>query len=196
MKMMAWLAKTILATAIVTGVSVATTWAVVNAYVQQLLGQYGMQGAAGPVGLMDTLTALGGGRGVQGEAAPASANVSPGEDDAAVETPSGTTPEEEYPVPDNALPVMGQATQSTGTEDELYISMDDLNEKKDNISDEDRMAIFAMLVTKLPPEEVQAISALLEDGFTGDEMEQASAILQQYLTPEEYAKLLEILQKY
>jgi hypothetical protein len=195
MKMIAWLAKTILATAIVTGVSVATTWAVVNAYVQQLLDQFGLTGATGSVSLQDTFTALSGAR--EGESATASANAAPSADEPIVETPSGTTPDEEYPVPDNALPVMGQATQSGGEEqDDLYISMDDLNKTKDSISDEDRMAIFAMLVTKLPPEEVQTISALLEDGLTGDEMEQASTILQQYLSPEEYSKLLEILQKY
>jgi len=195
MKLVLWLTKTILTAAIVTGVSVATTWAVVNAYVQQLLGQFGATSAAEPVGLMDALTSLG--VGMNRDAAPASASAETTEPQGVEggETPSGTAPEEDYPVPDNALPVMGQVGAAE-SEDDLYISMDDLDAKKDKISDEDRMAIFAMLVTKLPPEEVQAISALLEDGLSAEELEQASTILQKHLTPEEYAELVGILQKY
>jgi len=201
-KVINWLTKTILAAAIMAGVSVATTWVMVNAYVRQLLGAYGAAGTVEPVGFTDVLSSLtaGGASGGTPDGrtpdAESSAPVSAAPSNSAGGEGSGTptlepVPDTEYPVPDNALPVMGQAAQ-----EDSYLSMDELNEKKEALSEEDKMEIFAMLVTKLPPEQVQAISALLEDGLDAAELEQASTILRQHLSEEEFDKLVGILQKY
>ncbi|MCI3924762.1 hypothetical protein MO973_31590 [Paenibacillus sp. TRM 82003] len=199
MKFANWLTRTIITAVIMTCVSITTTWVMVNAYVQQVIGSFGTASNLEPMELSDVLAALTGssGGGV-GPAAP-SLSSSAGTEQPADGAANGVTGEpaeedesEAYPVPDDALPVMGQATTP---EEELYISMDDLNERKESLTAEDRMEIFTLLISKLPASEVQSISALLEDGFTAEEMEETSAILQQYLTQEEYEKLLQILMK-
>jgi len=209
LKVINWLTKTILAAAIMTGVSVATTWVMVNAYVRQLLGAYGAAGAVEPVGFADMFSSLTAGGASGGDGALGSLDDEPSAPvSAAPANPAGageegggtptleTVPDPEYPVPDNALPVMGQAIQEEAGVADDYLSMDELNEKKEALSEEDKMEIFAMLVTKLPPEQVQEISALFEDGLDATEMEQASEILRQHLSEDEFAKLVAILQKY
>lgn len=205
-----WLVKTALAAGVAAMVSMTTSWVVVNGYMQQLLGKYGMLGTVSSMGAGELLSALNpsngappskAGNGSEGTAEgspdqPASAEPSAGQGNSGA---SGETMEDgERPVPANALPVMGQAyqsNQSNQSNGEFYLSMDELNEKKDNISNEERMEIFAMLVTKLPPEEVQEISALMEDGLDAEELESAAAIIQAYLSEDEFARLIDILQK-
>lgn len=203
MKMVNWLTRTIITAAIMTSVSVATTWVMVNAYVQQLMEPFGETAIIEPIAFTDVLTALTSGT-EQGDAQgadpereePATAlEQEQGEGDDGAPAVGGEPEGKEYPVPEHALPVMGELGQQQGAGEEFYISMDDLNEKKDSISQEDRMEIFTLLVTKLPPEQVQSISTLLEDGFTADEMNEASGILQQHLSEDEYQRLLAILMK-
>jgi hypothetical protein len=196
MKMVNWLTRAIITAAIMTSVSIATTWVMVNAYVQQLFKDFGQTAIVQPIALSDVLTALTSGvRGsnlIESTVKPFSAQEQEqgvsGEEEG---TPAvGGSSDKEYPVPDHALPVMGQAFG-----EDFYISMDDLNDKKDSMTQEDRMEIFTLLITKLPPNEVQSISTLLENGITAEEMEVASGILQAYLSEDEYTKLLGILKK-
>lgn len=198
MKFANWLTRTIVTAAIMTCISVATTWVMVNAYVQQILGNFGAAvSTVEPVGLTDVLTGLtGGAAGGQGTALPASTGIQglgEGRAEDASGEPVGEDESDAYPVPPDALPVMGQVSTS---EDELYFSMDDLSEKKEMLTSEERMEIFTLLITKLPAAEVQTISALLEDGLTAEELEEASGILQQHLSEEEYSNLLDIVVKY
>lgn len=98
------------------------------------------------------------------------------------------------PAPEiEAIPVMGQVIEQS---DELLFSADELNDKKQNITGEDRVEIYSLMITKVPADQIQQISYLLEDGFTMDELIQASQILQTYLDEAEYAKLIEIMMKY
>jgi hypothetical protein len=92
-----------------------------------------------------------------------------------------------------AIPVMSQVVEQS---EELLFSAEELNDKKQNITAEDRMEIYSLMITKVPADQVQKISYLLEDGFTMDELIQASMILQSYLDETEYAKLIEMLMKY
>jgi len=209
MKFTMWLAKTILTAAIAVTVSLAVSWAVVNAYVRQLLTAYGAGAAVETVGFADTLAAFMPGKGgssgqekaLGSGGDGATGQTEPGADDNSGQAdpqPAGN----EAPPPHNALPVMGGVSQSEnqaggfgGSQEQFYVSMEELNEKKNSMSDEERMEIFAMLITKLPPAEVQSISALLEDGLDAEELESAAAILQQYLSEEEFARLVDMLQQ-
>ncbi len=92
-----------------------------------------------------------------------------------------------------AIPVMSQVVEQS---EELLFSAEELSDKKQNITAEDRMEIYSLMITKVPADQVQNISYLLEDGFTMDELIQASMILQTYLDETEYAKLIEMLMKY
>lgn len=185
-KLINWLTKTILATVLVTSISIATTWAIVNAYVGQVLGQLGVGAAVQPVKLADVFTAL--------LSPPAAGEPETAPTAAAPQADSWEAPD---PVPDDqALPVMGQALeQSSAQRDELVLSAEDLNTRKDQMTEKERTEIFSMLISKLPPEEMQKLSMLLEGGIREDEIQQASDILRRYLTEEEYEKLVSILLK-
>lgn len=78
----------------------------------------------------------------------------------------------------------------------LVVSSDDFAKKKAAMSSEDKMKLFSVLASKLPPEQLQRISALVEDGITADEMKQIDAILRKYLSKEDYKQILDIIQKY
>ncbi|WP_274365031.1 hypothetical protein [Paenibacillus thermotolerans] len=207
MKWIGWLVKTAISTAIITGVSVIVTWSMVNIYVQQLLKPFQGQQAANPIALTDLIAFLAGsgtgsaadngGNASTPEKAQSSASTEteqPGTDRNPYDTQdSSDTPASES-APDNALPVMGSIGSGSGND--MYLSTDDLEAKKDSISSEDRMEIFKLLMEKLPPEEIQNISKLLEGGITAEEMQEASDILQDYLEQSEYERLIAILAKY
>ena len=95
------------------------------------------------------------------------------------------------PPPQDALAVMGRAAESA---EQFYLSAEQLEAVKENISGEARMEIFALILSKVPAEEIRTISELLEDGLHAEEAEAARFILEQYLTQEELYRLFELLQ--
>jgi len=78
----------------------------------------------------------------------------------------------------------------------VVISSEDVAKKKDAISNEDKMKLFALLANRLPQSEMQHISKIAEDGITASEIKELERIVSTYLKPEEYAQLMEILHKY
>lgn len=101
----------------------------------------------------------------------------------------------------DAVPVWSQSgskvnSDASGTGKKLAVSSDSFQSMKDKISNEDKMKLFSLLVTKLPEQDVQTISQLVEDGITNDELNQIDAIIQKSLSKEEYKEVLAILQKY
>lgn len=198
MRLLNWLARALIMAVIVSCVSAATTFLMINAFIQQLSEQLGAGSLLTPL----SITALF--ESQQETIKPPAGEAGSHERQSATNRPQDLLPEAEDPhswereaVPENALPVMGQAEfESAGVQDELYISMEDLMKAKESLSDEERSQIFSMLITKVPPEEMQTISALLEDGLDLEEMNEASHILQKHLTEEEYETLQEILIKH
>lgn len=105
----------------------------------------------------------------------------------------------------DALPVWSQSGSTQGTQTggigeqasgKVLFSSDFLSSAKDNMSNEDKVKLFALLVSKLPAQEVQNISQLMEDGLTQEELEQIDGIIRKHLTDEEYRQVLVILEKY
>jgi len=210
MKFATWLMKTMLSALIGASVSIATTYVVVNAYVQQLMSQFGAEHAVRPPGLGDVLGALapfgtgGAGASVAGTELP---HGRPNADETAPDKngsgdESGTSGASEFegaepdapsveaePAPEDALPVMGRAS----ADEEVLLSADDLNERKERLTDEERMEIYSLLISKIPANDIQTISTLMEGGITSEEMEEASTILRRHLTEEEYEQLVGIL---
>ncbi len=114
--------------------------------------------------------------------------------DQTVETPIQSNEPTEGESIENALPVIGQWNPTVVTEvddTEILFSADDLNEKKTNLTANDRMEIFALLSMKVPAEEVEKLSILLEGGITSEELRQASYILRAHLSEAEYLQLIE-----
>ena len=217
LKFALWLMKTALAAAVAALVSTIVSWAVVNAYVQEVLSRYGA-GTAGPIGVADALSAFGGWSaggpaasgpersGASRAAEPAGQEGPAGRSDTAVSEAEGSGAPAEAesapearplgdntgdPPPQDALAVMGRAAESA---EQFYLSAEQLEAVKENISGEARMEIFALILSKVPAEEIRTISELLEDGLHAEEAEAARFILEQYLTQEELYRLFELLQ--
>lgn len=78
----------------------------------------------------------------------------------------------------------------------VVVSTEQLQQTKDNLTNDDKLIIFSLLVSKLPQSELQKISELMEDGITSEELKQMEDIVEMYLTPSDYKQLLTILGKY
>ncbi|MCD1261827.1 hypothetical protein B5M42_023815 [Paenibacillus athensensis] len=97
---------------------------------------------------------------------------------------------------DDAVAVMGQVHDDEAQQRELVMSTEAFAKKKEQLTSEDKMKIFSLVVAKLPQNEVQRLSALLEDGITAEELKEVDQTLHSYLTADEYKQLMEIIQKY
>jgi len=100
-----------------------------------------------------------------------------------VRSESGNEPE-----PD-ALPVFGRAALQGG----LIMSAEEFNEKRKNLSEEDKVEIFTILLNHVPQEELQRLSVLVEDGITAEEAVAITEVMEGYLGPEEMDRLIAIL---
>ncbi len=81
-------------------------------------------------------------------------------------------------------------------EDTLVMSAQEFNEKRKKLTNQDKSAIFSIVMTKLPQTELQKMSLLLEDGITEEELADLVDVMNAYLEQEEVEKLLAILNKY
>ncbi|WP_146767154.1 hypothetical protein [Paenibacillus sp. YN15] len=105
----------------------------------------------------------------------------------------------------DALPVWSQSGSSQGSQsggtgeqasEKMLFSADFLSSTKDTMTNDDKIKLFALVVSKLPAAEVQAISQLMENGITQEELAQLDGIIRKHLTQEEYTQVLAILEKY
>ncbi|MEF2966506.1 hypothetical protein V3851_11750 [Paenibacillus sp. M1] len=121
---------------------------------------------------------------------------------AAADGTGGSGSEEETP-PEDALAVMGGGISSGGASSggqealgqdrEVIVTPDEMVAKKDGLSDQEKEKVFAMLMSKLPSEEMQKMTEAMEDGLTEAEMIEIEQILSKYLSKTEYADILKIL---
>ena len=97
----------------------------------------------------------------------------------------------------DAVPVFGYLLEEDRMSgEEQVLSSDELVWWQDSMSEEDKTAIFSIVMAKLPQDEYQNLSYLFEEGLTADESAQIYEILSRYLTEEEMSELASILQKY
>jgi hypothetical protein len=105
----------------------------------------------------------------------------------------------------DALPVWSQTGSAQGAHsggtgeqasEKTLFSSDFLSSTKDNMTNDDKVKLFTLLVSKLPAAEVQSISQLMENGITQEELVQLDGIIRKHLTQEEYRQVLAILEKY
>ncbi|CAM4301407.1 hypothetical protein [Paenibacillus tarimensis] len=90
----------------------------------------------------------------------------------------------------------GTGSQAQSAQGEAVITPEELARAKDQMSEEDRNKLFAMLVSKLPQSEWQTISTYVESGLTDEEMTNIQQIVAKHLDREEYEELMDILKKY
>lgn len=105
---------------------------------------------------------------------------------------------------DAAVPVFGQgqvygqdqdaSVQLDG--DRFVMSADDFLLLQDRMTDEDKMAIFTIVMGNISQEDFQSLSLWLEDGLTAQEIASIYELLQENLTEREMTELASILKKY
>lgn len=158
-------------------------------------------GTEGDVGVADK--EAGNGTGSQTGSTDATGNGSNAgvnSDEGAVTEPAGT-PDGEQP-PEDALSVMGGISagagsggqEALGQDQQVVVTPDEMEAKKDGLSDKEKEEVFTLLMSKLPQEEMQKMTAAMEDGLTEAEMIEIEQILSKYLDKAEYAKIIKILQ--
>jgi hypothetical protein len=196
MKFLSWIFKTVMITVVIVSVSLSTTWAMVNIYVEQLFQQLNLKPADKKVALSEVVQSL---------IEPLNTNApkvadrqrAQGEEEQkrnlSDQDPSFYDPYNQEPKGEDAVAVWNQIT--TG-QNEQILSIEEFNRKKDMISNEDKMFIFSLMVSKVPQEDFQKLSLFLEDGVTEGELEQIQDILENRLSKEEFQQLFDILAKY
>jgi hypothetical protein len=204
MKMIGWLSKLIITAILLSTMSVMTTIYIVDQYVQTVLERFQLTDVERPplrIGglLQQTSPSLGDESKNEADAVEVTEK-----DTAAAEQQSQDRleqqrqqdPQVELPSEGQnmteATPVFGGSIQSNS----LVMTPDEFNEKRKNLSDEDKMMIFSIMMNKLPQAELQKLSEWLEDGITEEELTQVEEVINAYLEQADIDKLLSILNRY
>lgn len=132
----------------------------------------------------------------------AGANAGAGVDAKTGADDAGQTP------PEDALSVMGgisgdagvggqgedgPETGGSGRGPQVVVTPDQMVAMKDGLPAKEKEEVFAMLMAKLPQEEMQRITERMEDGLTEKELIEIEQILSKHLNKTEYAKIMELL---
>lgn len=226
MKLLAWLSRLMFMAMFIAAVSVMTTWVIVDMYAERILQKFHLHdiyAAVQPghmwghmVGLWrngDEKTPANISEGPTDERTPAVAGESTTEKspadagDSTVDEMAPDRPDAESEFPADALPVWGQASAGQRTLDadqnqqrerldSLIMTAEEFNRKKDEMSEEDKMTIFTLLIPKVSQDELMRLSLLLEDGLTAEELSELHAMIDRHLDEDEWNELMSILDRY
>ncbi|HEY0827841.1 MAG TPA: hypothetical protein VGE40_07085 [Bacilli bacterium] len=193
MRTVSWISRMVFSTILITTVSMLVSWFMINLYVDKLFGQLNIKGQAQKIEFSDFVAF----------ASNQLNSMIAGEEFVPVQPPDIGRPQPTVvPAATPQEDAVSAWTEESGTDEagdsskDIVMSAEDFNRKKEMLSDEDKMEVFSILISKLPQDEMQQISQFVEDGITTEEMQQAETIIGQYVDDEEYARLMEILNKY
>lgn len=188
--------KSVMLVVIISGLTVVTTGIVVNAYVQSLLTKLNVSWEGQPTGFGGIVQGLMS----TNKKSDVVLNKTKTDDDSKSSEREGDVDADQQ-VPEDSLPVMGGMTgegqtsqEQTSREGQVVVTPDDVIAKKEGLADKDKEEIFAILMSKLPENEMQHMTDALEDGLTEAEMIEIQQMISKYLDPEEYDKMMKILQ--
>ncbi|MBW4084838.1 hypothetical protein [Paenibacillus sp. S150] len=182
--------------------SILTTAFVVNTYIQSVLASFDIKLDAPEPGIGGFVKSL---TGMNSKAAATDTEdkgaATPDTREADTSGTGGTDSDGkavEEEVPEDALPVMGEASssgdQSGGALDQqLVMTPEAMRDLKENLPTDEKTNIFNILMTKLPQEEMQKISAAMEDGLTEGEVKELQQVIAKYVDQEEYEALMKML---
>ena len=78
---------------------------------------------------------------------------------------------------------------------EVVLSVQDLREMREKMTNSERTQLFASVVRKLPPGEIEQLSNWLEAGLTADEVSQIKQMSNRYFTEAEIEQLMRYIEK-
>jgi hypothetical protein len=199
------LSKAILSVVIISGLTLYATWVTVQTYVEKVLAQYHVSTGEQKTAISDFIVQLSDNFNQLEVTTPHPADeLGKVKTDVNVKSSPSPTPKEEAAVSsvksEDAVPAW---TQGSGDKElkvdeqkKLVMSAEQFYQKKELLSDEDKMKIFSLLASRIPQNDLQQISKVVEDGITPDELTQVQGLVEKYLKPAEYKELLNIIQKY
>ncbi|MGG0824864.1 hypothetical protein ABE099_18525 [Paenibacillus turicensis] len=191
MKWLGWLGRLIITIVVVCLLTVVTTGYVVNYYIEQMLSRYHISMTDGGPSVTDIMKGL---VGVQSSTSSPEESSSTGKDQA----------QDKELNKNNLPPATGGANAGNGDasgndklnqKENVVVTPDDLIAKKEGIEAKDKEAIFTILMSKLPQEEMQKLTEYMEGGLTETEVLAIEQMLSKYLDKMEYAKVMEVLKK-
>ncbi|MEX2415516.1 MAG: hypothetical protein WD424_05180 [Paenibacillaceae bacterium] len=202
MRLLGWFSKLLISVLLISFLSVFTTAYIVDLYINRFLEQWNVADTLKPtVDAEDYVSKL----------------INPSRIWTQDDSPSPTSIQEDEVLnedhtateeDDPGLPVFNpeqvtgmeqedaQSPASSDLKDTVVMSAQEFNEKRKKLTNQDKSAIFAIVITKLPQKELQKMSLLLEDGITEEELGNLEDVMNAYLEQEEVTKLLAILNKY
>lgn len=184
------------------GLSILTTAYVVNTYIQSVLASFDIKldgPAQGIGGFVKSLTGMGSQADAADPAKDKDSSKAGGNQGNSGSVPSKNSKETaEEAVPEDALPVMGQAAgedeqSDSALDQELVMTPDAMRDLKNNLPADQKSNIFNILMAKLPQEEMQKISSAMEDGLTESEVKDLQQVIAKYVDADEYDALMKML---
>ncbi|MEK3688063.1 hypothetical protein [Paenibacillus sp. FSL R10-2736] len=191
------------------GLSMLTTAYVVNTYIQSVLAGFDIKvdgPEPGMLGFVKSLTGMGSSsssstdpKDTKDTIKEADSSKVDGEKGTGGDSPASETGDKvDETVPEDALPVMGQAAAGEEQSDraldqELVMTPGALNDLKENLPADEKSNIFNILMNKLPQEEMLKISSAMEGGLTESEVKELQEIIARYVDEEEYESLMKML---
>ena len=73
---------------------------------------------------------------------------------------------------------------------EVVLSAEDLRKMRENLTNSERASLFAKVVKKVPPEEIEQLSGWLESGLTASEIRRIKQLSERYFTTEEMEQMM------
>lgn len=212
MKWLSWLGRLSVTIVMVCLLTIVTTGYVVNYYVENILSRFHISMTDGGPSVTDIMKGLVGfqnssqGTTPKVEAdsdlsaqLPPQNNETQNTDSQNNNSQNNDSPHKETDNSEVVPPATGGSSagtnQSSGQKGAVVVTPDDLIAKKDSLDNKDKEDVFAILMSKLPQEEMQKITEYMENGLTETEVLATQQVLSKYLDKTEYAKVMEILKK-
>jgi hypothetical protein len=207
LKLVRWITKITLGAVLVSAISIYTTWYAVNQYIGQFLQQVPVQVSRPSLQLTDLFGSL---LSTNGKTPAVNGQTQPAGGEGTVAPPKTVEPKK---APEDAVAVWGQVStnqqhsggsalqQSSQASQALesssvLLSEGDFQKIKEQISDEDKMKIFSLVMNRIPAEDLQELSTFVENGLTSEELKQVEELVKKRLNSEEYDQILSIINKY
>ncbi len=95
-----------------------------------------------------------------------------------------------------ALEVWNQHQETHQQRDSIVFSADEFNHFRDQLSEEDKMIIFSLIISNVPAHEVQKLSHLMEDGISEEDITEMENVMRMYLDEEDYDQLIQMFNGY
>lgn len=209
MKWLAWLIKTVLATAMICLVSTYITFTLVQMYMTQLLEPLFPQVANQQVAITDLVAQISTPLHInkKGDVLPnqeSEHNPHKPDSDQVNRDPQLTRPEQQK-VQANRKDDEQEASNSGEEQNQndhpqdavavwqsMSFSEADILRVKNELTNEEKMKIFSILLSNVPQQEIQALSEVLEGGINEDEIEMIDSVMRAYLDDEDYQQFIDI----